>query len=408
MAVATYQASGAQCPATPTRDRSQSFAPFDPRERFQAKGGQPGPRGWEWAVGPALGSAGGFVQGDLEWRSGRTYGYRLTYGPDGRALLEVTDGANAVRTLTWSGAPPMRVGNAVRLVLRVDELGPDARAVLTIDAIDGVAIGERLVVRGDEAGDPDVGRRVYAGRSLEDGFTIEGTLRLVFPTGEVPAGRQFDLRVMAGNVQCQGTVTQASAGLYYIHADHLNTPRVVTDSQQRVVWRWENQEPFGNSLPEENPSGLGAFEFPLRFPGQYLDKETGLFYNYFRDYDPQTGRYVQSDPIGLAGGINPYAYGYDDRSASPILKVSTCTCANGRSARSVVPVHGAGPTSSQPSYHQYPCVVIGGTQICGGQTIERAREGDWWPWGAGLALPTTASTRTRVPNATKVCAWITA
>ena len=49
-------------------------------------------------------------------------------------------------------------------------------------------------------------------------------------------------------------------------------------------------------------------EFNLRFPGQYLDKETNLFYNYYRDYDPQTGRYVQSDPIGLRGGLNTYLY----------------------------------------------------------------------------------------------------
>jgi RHS repeat-associated protein len=82
------------------------------------------------------------------------------------------------------------------------------------------------------------------------------------------------------------------------------------------VWRNDNTEPFGDSPPDENPSGLGVFEFPLRFPGQYTDRETGLHYNYFRDYDPQVGRYIQSDPIGLIAGINTYAY-----ADSPIAQI---------------------------------------------------------------------------------------
>jgi RHS repeat-associated protein len=98
------------------------------------------------------------------------------------------------------------------------------------------------------------------------------------------------------------------AEVFYIHADHLNTPRRISrPTDNMVMWQWE-PEPFGHALPNENPAGAGPFVFNLRFPGQYFDAESGLFYNYFRDYDPSIGRYVQSDPIGLAGGINPYSY----------------------------------------------------------------------------------------------------
>jgi RHS repeat-associated protein len=82
----------------------------------------------------------------------------------------------------------------------------------------------------------------------------------------------------------------------------------VANATGTTVWRWDQAEPFGSNPADENPSGLGAFDLPLRLPGQRYDKETGLHYNYYRDYDSGLGRYIQSDPVGLIGGLNTYAY----------------------------------------------------------------------------------------------------
>jgi len=91
-------------------------------------------------------------------------------------------------------------------------------------------------------------------------------------------------------------------------ADHLNTPRLISDQAGNTVWRNDNTEPFGDAPPNNNPSGLGAFEFNLRFPGQYFDWKTNLAYNMARNYDPAIARYIESDPIDLKGGVNTYAY----------------------------------------------------------------------------------------------------
>jgi RHS repeat-associated protein len=100
----------------------------------------------------------------------------------------------------------------------------------------------------------------------------------------------------------------AEATTYAIHTDHLNTPRVVLDAQAQVRWRWLG-EPFGANPAEEQPNAaLPALQQSLRFPGQQYEPFGGRHYNHFRDYEPTTGRYVQSDPIGLAGGLNTYAY----------------------------------------------------------------------------------------------------
>ena len=101
----------------------------------------------------------------------------------------------------------------------------------------------------------------------------------------------------------------SSISAYYVHTDQLNAPRVITQpSTNTIAWRWDT-DPFGSAAPDQNPASLGTFTYNLRFPGQYYQAETGINYNYARDYDPQTGRYIEPDPIGLAGGSwSTYAY----------------------------------------------------------------------------------------------------
>jgi RHS repeat-associated protein len=90
--------------------------------------------------------------------------------------------------------------------------------------------------------------------------------------------------------------------VYYFHNDHLGTPQVLTGDSQAIAWK-AVYTPFGDAV-----ASIQTVENPFRFPGQYYDQETGLHYNYFRYYNPQTGRYITPDPIGLEGGINLFVY----------------------------------------------------------------------------------------------------
>ena len=109
--------------------------------------------------------------------------------------------------------------------------------------------------------------------------------------------------------------------LYAIHTDHLGTPRRLTQADGQAAWQWA-YPPYGDEAPTlgakrftnetTNPTtgatNIAPVRFNLRYPGQYFDAESGLHYNYFRSYDPRTGRYTQTDPIGLDGGWNRYSY----------------------------------------------------------------------------------------------------
>ncbi|PAX15397.1 hypothetical protein CLI92_14380 [Vandammella animalimorsus] len=100
-----------------------------------------------------------------------------------------------------------------------------------------------------------------------------------------------------------GSLTSSQTRYHYITTDHLGTPILATDKSGNKTWRGYS-EAFGNTGIEADNST----QINLRFPGQYWDKETGLHQNFFRDYSPARGRYIQSDPIGLVGDFNVFAY----------------------------------------------------------------------------------------------------
>ena len=98
-----------------------------------------------------------------------------------------------------------------------------------------------------------------------------------------------------------------SLNAYYYHNDHLATPQKMTDSSGTVVWS-ADYKPFGEATVT-----ISTITNNLRFPGQYYDAETGLHYNYMRDYNPVIGRYVEADPVGIKEGKNHlYVYVEDN------------------------------------------------------------------------------------------------
>ena len=97
----------------------------------------------------------------------------------------------------------------------------------------------------------------------------------------------------------------------YVQTDHLGTPRaVINPVSNAIIWRWNlTNTAFGEHAPTADPDGNTiSYTFNLRYPGQWYDSESKLHYNYFRDYDPSAGRYLQSDPIGHAGGVDGRSY----------------------------------------------------------------------------------------------------
>jgi len=237
-----------------------------------------------------------------------------------------------------------------------------------------------------------------------DGTAIIGTYRnqrsasSVAPAGEMDSTEVIYLPTAQGMTP---VAAQINGRLYAIHSDHLNTPRRLTNAQGQVAWQWLLTG-FGEAEPTTGaggyvqsssaaagtmPSYAPEVTFNLRYPGQQWDEETGLAYNVNRYYDKTSGRYIQADPIGLAGGWNRFAYvggnplkftdsrGLDNPGMGPYAVGATVYYYSGGPGHVGVAVNGSGsfgyyPTS--PSKTNYELIFPG---VPGTVELDRLHQG---------------------------------
>ena len=92
---------------------------------------------------------------------------------------------------------------------------------------------------------------------------------------------------------------------HYFHCDQIGIPREMTDDEGNLVWFGDYYD-WGKLKSETNVTVTAYQSFRLQ--NQYADSDTGLYYNFFRYYEPHSGRFVNQDPIGLEGGDNIYLF----------------------------------------------------------------------------------------------------
>ncbi len=256
--------------------------------------------------------------------SNRLQGYTERFTPAGSTAVQATQVAysqDAAGSLTKKGDTYLHYGVDGRIV----KVGAsaDASDALAVGYVTN-ALGQRVLKRDARLSGQDhpaiTQQTVYA----EDGIgsTVLGqygnrrSSDSGAPASEMDSTEVIWLPTAAGPMP---VAAQINGRLYAIDADHLNTPRRLTNAQGQVVWQWLIAG-FGEANPTTGATGYAqegtasgrsygeAVRFDLRYPGQVWDEETGLSYNLHRYYDAGTGRYVQADPIGLEGGWNRFGY----------------------------------------------------------------------------------------------------
>ncbi|HCF3889203.1 TPA: RHS repeat protein, partial [Pseudomonas aeruginosa] len=273
---------------------------YDPLDRLTEERGVQGGRSYAYdAVGNRT------QRSDNPASGGTASSQDYQYAPDSNRLIAI--GAQAV---TSDAAGNLTQDRAAR------KLAYDAQGRLQSVSLDGQqvaeyrynALGQRIVKLTPES----ITTYLYGpdgqllGEAEHDGSGRKLRAQYCLWLDSLP------LATIDADYDAQGKVGNPT--LLYLHGDHLDTPRLATDASGQIAWQWQS-DAFGRG----EALSQGSTQVNLRFPGQYYDAESGLHYNYFRDYDPETGRYVESDPIGLGGGLNTYGY----VEANPVLRTDS-------------------------------------------------------------------------------------
>jgi RHS repeat-associated protein len=203
--------------------------------------------------------------------------------------------------------------------------------------------GQDMLVRLERAGQPDwtaaydpLGRRAW--KAWGDGHKVEyfwDTDRLAAErdeTGRVRVYVYADSFAMVPLMfvdYSSGDANPAEGVRYHVFTDQIGTPLSVEDEDGRVVWS-ARIDPYGRAAID----AASTIEFNLRFPGHFFDPETGLHYNRFRYYDPAIGRYLQSDPADIDGGLNLYGYSTSPLTRVDVLGLEARGCGGGRPRKS--------------------------------------------------------------------------
>lgn len=240
-----------------------------------------------------------------------------------------------------------------------------------------------------------LGQRVWKSGARGDELTVYDELGQilefsVWTPGKSPSLLERTEVVWLDQLPVAAIHTTINAGtpstrIVYLSTDHLHTPRLARETGTGTVWRWNavmgNPSSGGsNAFGDQAASGVGAapFTFDLRFPGQRLDAESGLHYNYFRDYEAGIGRYVESDPIGLFGGINTYAYA----ASHPLLLIDPTGESYAAAVGGWIAADGAVPEPSDAAWPKWAgyALAFGGAlalDYCLGRSDEDECEKEW-------------------------------